>query len=64
MKGKRYFEFPSKHYCEDVGLRKTRLWFRQQEETRLMENVIYSELVARGHRAAHIDRVVSEGCLR
>ena len=49
MKGKRYFEFPSKYYCEDVGLRNARLGFRQQEETHLMENAIYNELVARGY---------------
>ena len=49
VKGKRYFEFPSKYYCEDVGLRNARLNFRQQEETHLMENVIYNELVARGY---------------
>lgn len=49
VKGKRYFEFPSKYYCEDVGLRNARLGFRQQEETHLMENVIYNELVARGY---------------
>ena len=48
-KGKRYFEFPSKYYCEDVGLRNARLNLRQQEETRLMENVVYNELVARGY---------------
>lgn len=49
VKGKRYFEFPSKYYCEDVGLRNARLGFQQQEETHLMENVIYNELVARGY---------------
>jgi len=49
VRGKRYFKFPSKYYCEDVGLRNARLDFRQQEETHLMENVIYNELVARGY---------------
>lgn len=49
VRGKRYFEFPSKYYCEDVGPRNARLGFRQQEETHLMENVIYNELVARGY---------------
>ncbi|WP_206214623.1 ATP-binding protein [Adlercreutzia sp. ZJ242] len=49
VKGKRYFEFPSKYYCEDVGLRNAWLGFRQQEETHLMENVIYNELVTRGY---------------
>ena len=49
VRGKRYFDFPSKYYCEDVGLRNARLGFRQQEETHLMENVVYNELVARGY---------------
>ncbi len=33
VKGKRYFSFPEKFYCEDVGLRNARLNFRQQEVT-------------------------------
>ena len=49
VKGKKYFEFPMKYYCEDVGLRNARLNYRQQEETRIMENVIYNELVMRGY---------------
>ena len=32
-----------------MGLRNARLGFQQQEETHLMENVIYNELVARGY---------------
>lgn len=38
-----------KYYFEDVGLRNARLGFRQTEETHLMENVIYNELVCRGY---------------
>ena len=49
VKGRRYLEYPSKYYAEDVGLRNSRLNFRQVEETHLMENVIYNELTARGH---------------
>ena len=49
VKGKKYFEFPMKYYCEDVGLRNARLNYRQQEETHIMENVIYNELVMRGY---------------
>ena len=48
VKGKRYFEYPSKYYCADIGLRNVRLGLRQQEETHIMENVIYNDLVARG----------------
>lgn len=47
VKGKRYFEYPSKYYCTDAGLRNARLNFRQQEETHIMENIIYNELLCR-----------------
>jgi len=49
VKGKAYFEFPYKYYCEDVGLRNARLGFRQLEMTHIMENIIYNELVIRGY---------------
>lgn len=49
VKGKKYFEYPSKYYCTDIGLRNARLNFRQQEETHIMENIIYNELLRRGH---------------
>ncbi len=48
VKGKHYFDFPYKYYCEDIGLRNARLGFRQQEMTHIMENIIYNELVSRG----------------
>ena len=49
VKGKKYFEYPSKYYCTDIGLRNARLNFRQQEETHIMENIIYNELFCRGY---------------
>jgi len=49
VKGRRYFSFPSKYYCVDMGLRNAKLNFRQMEETHLMENVIYNELKSRGY---------------
>lgn len=49
IKGRKYFHSPSKYYCEDIGLRNARLNFRQQEETHIMENIIYNELIARGY---------------
>ncbi|MBQ3895415.1 MAG: ATP-binding protein, partial [Clostridia bacterium] len=52
VKGKRYFEYPSKYYCTDIGLRNIRLGLRQQEETHIMENCIYNELIIRGY---HVD---------
>lgn len=49
VKGKRYFSYPMKYYATDVGLRNARLNFRQVEETHLMENVIYNDLMMRGY---------------
>lgn len=49
VRGKKYFEYPSKYYCTDIGLRNARLNFRQQEETHIMENIIYNELLLRGY---------------
>jgi len=48
VKGKRYLKTPSKYYFTDVGLRNARLGFRQQEETHLIENVLYCDLLRRG----------------
>ena len=49
VKGKKYFEYPSKYYCVDIGLRNARLNFRQLEDTHIMENIIYNELLCRGY---------------
>lgn len=48
VKGKAYFDYPYKFYCEDIGLRNARIGFRQQEMTHIMENIIYNELIVRG----------------
>ena len=48
VKGKDYFDFPNKYYCEDVGLRNARIGFRQQEMTHIMENIVYNDLRIRG----------------
>ncbi len=48
VKGRKYFEYPYKYYCEDIGLRNARIGFRQQEMTHIMENIIYTELNIRG----------------
>lgn len=48
VKGRDYFDFPNKYYCEDLGLRNARIGFRQQEMTHIMENIIYNELRVRG----------------
>ena len=48
IKGKKYIDTPLKYYFTDIGLRNARLNFRQQEESHIMENVIFNELKARG----------------
>ena len=49
VKGKKYFNYPSKFYCSDLGLRNAKLNFRQIEHTHLLENCIYNELLIRGY---------------
>jgi len=49
VKGKKYLSTPFKYYFTDVGLRNAFLNFRQYEETHLMENIIYNELLIRGY---------------
>lgn len=49
VKGRRYIDTPSKFYFSDLGLRNARLNFRQNENTHLMENLIYNELIYRGY---------------
>ncbi len=53
VKGRRYIGTPLKYYYTDTGLRNARLNFRQIEETHLMENIIYNELVRRG-KTVHV----------
>ena len=47
VKGRKYIGTPLKYYFADIGLRNARLNFRQQEETHIMENIIYNELLRR-----------------
>lgn len=47
--GKGYINSPLKYYFSDMGLRNARLNFRELELPRLMENIIYNELVMRGY---------------
>jgi hypothetical protein len=50
IKGKFYIGTPLKYYFMDMGLRNSRINFRQMEVTHSMENVIYNELRMRGFR--------------
>ena len=48
VKGKKYIRSLAKYYFSDIGLRNAILGLRQQEETHIMENIIYNELRRRG----------------
>ena len=50
IKGKKYINTLAKYYFSDLGIRNALLGFRQQEETHIMENIIYNELRTRGLR--------------
>jgi len=49
VKGRKYIGTAAKYYFSDLGLRNIVLNFRQQEETHIMENVLYNELRMRGY---------------
>lgn len=48
VKGKKYIGSLAKYYFSDLGLRNALLGLRQQEETHIMENIIFNELRRRG----------------
>lgn len=48
IKGKKYIGRLAKFYFTDIGLRNAVLGLRQQEESHIMENIIYNELRRRG----------------
>lgn len=60
VKGKKYINTLSKYYMTDTGIRNAILDFRQQEETHLMENIIYNELCIRGF-TVDVGIVVTKG---
>ena len=49
IKGRKYISTPVKYYFCDIGIRNSIINFRQQEETHIMENIIYLELRRRGY---------------
>lgn len=50
IKGKEYLKTLNKYYISDIGLRNSKLQFRQLEVTHTLENIIYQELLRRGYR--------------
>lgn len=61
IKGKKYINSPFKFYFTDIGIRNCRLNYRQQEQTYIMENIIYNELLIRGY---NIDVGIIEHMIR
>ena len=59
VKGRDYFDYPNKYYCDDLGLRNARIGFRQQEMTHIMENILYNDLRIRG---CEVDIGIVFGC--
>lgn len=49
IKGKKYINTLAKYYFTDMGLRNALLGFRQLEQTHIMENIIFNELLYRGY---------------
>jgi len=49
IKGKKYINSPFKYYFSDIGIRNAKLNFKEQEQTHIMENIIYNELIIRGY---------------
>lgn len=49
VKGRKYIGTETKYYFADLGIRNAVLNFRQQEESHIMENMIYNELRRRGY---------------
>lgn len=50
VKGRKYIGTETKYYFADMGVRAAIFNLRQQEETHIMENIIYNELRMRGFR--------------
>lgn len=61
IKGKKYINSPFKFYFTDIGIRNCKLNYRQQEQTHIMENIIYNELLIRGY---NIDVGIIEHMIR
>lgn len=49
VKAKTHLNYPNKYYYTDIGLRNARLNYRQYEPGRIIENIVYNELIRRGY---------------
>lgn len=50
IKGKEYLKTLGKYYVADIGLRNNILGYRQIEPSRVLENIVYMELLRRGYK--------------
>lgn len=49
IKGKEYLKTLNKYYIADLGIRNSKLNFRQMEITHALENIVYLDLLRRGY---------------
>ena len=49
IKGKAYLKTLNKYYISDLGIRNSKLNYRQIEITHSLENIIYLDLIRRGY---------------
>jgi len=52
LKGKQYLKTQNKHYIVDTGIRNMLLGYRDVDRGRILENVVYFEILRRGYDAA------------
>ncbi|MBR4569657.1 MAG: ATP-binding protein [Candidatus Riflebacteria bacterium] len=49
IKGKEYLKTQNKYYVCDLGIRNSKINFRQTEMTHIIENIVYLDLIRRGY---------------
>jgi hypothetical protein len=49
VKGKQYLKTQNKYYISDLGIRNSKLNYRQIEITHSLENIVYLDLIRRGY---------------
>lgn len=49
IKGKEYLKTQNKYYICDMGIRNSKINYRQTEMTHIIENIVYLELIRRGY---------------
>ncbi len=52
LQGKRYLEIGEKYYFSDVGIRNALVGFKAQDINKILENVVFSHLIAMGYKVS------------